>query len=75
MRYYCSDFRRIADYMEGGFVLDGSVSLAISVRALARDERGDALDNGDAPDAAAWDLRAHLDRHIKSPEERLGVMA
>lgn len=56
-------------------MLDGSVSLAISVRALARDERGAALDNGDGPNAAAWDLRVNLERHIKPPAERLGVMA
>lgn len=75
MSYYQSILRLIADDIERGLLLDGSSSLTLSVGAPARDEFGEALDNGDDPNAVAWDLRSHLERHIKSPEERLGVMA
>lgn len=40
MRYYRSDFRLIADDIEGGFVLDGSVNFVISVGSPTHDERG-----------------------------------
>lgn len=75
MSYYQSTLRLIADDIERGLLLDGSSSLTLSVGAPARDELGEALDNGADPNAVAWDRRSHLERHIKSPAERLGVMA
>lgn len=74
MSFYQSDLRHIADLIEGGLSLDGSASLTLC-DVSARDERGEQLDDGDDPDAVAWDLRSHIERLIKSPVERLGVMA
>lgn len=74
MSFYQSDLRHIADLIEGGLLLDGFASNALC-DVSARNERGERLDNGDDPNAVAWDLRSHIERLIKSPVERLGVMA
>lgn len=74
MSFFQSDLRHIADLIEGGLSLDGSASLTLC-DVSARDERGEQLDSGDDPNAVAWDLRSHIERLVKSPYERLGVIA
>lgn len=75
MGYYGCELSAIADAIEAGLSGDGLVSAALSVGASARDAKGNQLDNGDDPAAAAWDLRSHLERFLKSSGERLDAMA